>query len=194
MGVGLGWLGWRIDGLGNQLDVATLVVVGIGLGLVGVAWVLGCFGVARRALWTFAVAGVAATVAASLWTFEFALPASLGWNATTTHRARDALAAAARGPLGPTGQPLTPCRIVHRGAIGPLSSPYRVCAGPLTAHLYDVTYFTATRTMGLDFTNVTSGVLPDECARHLVGSWWAFVDKPTSPGDCPFGYRFEPGG
>lgn len=205
LGAVLGTVGWEMQDPGSQLLIEALVVAGIGLGICGLAWVVGCFTPARRGLWLFAVLGACASLAASIWTFEFALPASLAWDASATRAALSALVAAHRAPKGPDGEPVEPCVGVSAGGVGPLAAPYRVCPTLLTHGRYDVTFYAATAsggvalpTRGLAFTNLrpppASNPFPDECSRHLTGAWWAFEQTVDRPGTCPFGYQFHGGG
>jgi hypothetical protein len=205
LGAALGTVGWELQEPGGQLLIESLVVAGIGLGISGVAWVVACFVPARGGLWLFAVLGACASLLAAIWTFEFAMPASLSWDGSATQTALSALAAAHRAPKGPDGEPVDPCLSVSAAGVGPLSPPYRVCTTLSTSRRYVVTFFAETAsggvafpTRGLAFTNLlrppAGDPFPDECSRRLTGTWWAFEQTVGRSGTCPFGYQFHGGG
>ena len=130
-----------------------------------------------------------------------ALPVSVLLDPAANSQAQGALARAAalqdiHGDVVPA-----PCTDQRTGRIGPLEAPYRACTywSPLARYVtFDA--WGPGRSGGLAFIasvrpDVTT--LPDQCVRHLVGSWWMFgnpSDAGGDPGQCPIGYHFEGGG
>ena len=185
--VGLGWLGWVLPVPGGTLVVPTAVVAAVGTALAGACWL----GTGSRALGA-SVVGV--TAVAAVWTFAFALPATLAWDPGATSQARAALARLADGPRARDGVPLQPCATVAVGRVGPMSAPYRHCA--VSSPEGHFVLFTAVGRplQGLGYTDIGSATFPDECSRHLTGAWWMFTASHGGIGGCPIGYRFDGGG
>jgi hypothetical protein len=168
--------------------------MGIGAAISIVAWVFACFGLRRRSLSTFAVLVVTFTLVASVWTYEFALPASLAWDSGATRQAQETLLQLSHDPKGQDGVPSAPCTDVSSGSVGALIAPYRECAA-YTNEGHFVTYDSVKDPgRGLGYTDVGAATFPDECSRHLVGEWWMYVEDGSGMGTCPIGYHFQGGG
>ena len=201
IGVLLGMLGTARLTPGGSLMVPTAVVLGAGALIVLLAWVVASFAYRTRWLWAFALAVAASTVLAAAWTFLFALPVSLALDSAATNQAHAALArAAARQDAHGTAPPGM-CTVHDAGGLGPLAAPYHECTiwSPL-AHLVTFEAWGSGRSGGLAYiASVRPDVstLPDQCVRHLLGSWWMYGEPSNAngdPGQCPIGYRFEGGG
>jgi hypothetical protein len=182
---GLGYLGWILPGAGGSLAIPTLIVFGIGCS-VAVGWWI----VVRH--WAGVVSVIAITIATSLWTFAFSLPASLTWGSDATVRAQTALARLDSSPkVNGTVQPQ--CSDVETGSVGPIAAPYRQCA-VFTPAGHSVFFLAAGQTTrGLGYTDRASATFLDECIRHLVGGWWMFTADASGEGNCPIGYHFHGG-
>jgi hypothetical protein len=174
--------------------IPTLIVFGVGAVIAAGCWVLACFRPQSRSLWAFAIVVGTFAVAASSWTFEFSIPASLAWDSSATAKAQLTLSQLSHAPRGPLGAPTTPCTDVAFGDVGPLQAPYRECAVS-TNEGHFVTYDSLTTPgRGLGYTDAGAATFPDECSRHLVGEWWMFVEDRSGLGNCPIGYQFHGGG
>lgn len=195
--VGLGALGWILPGPGRSLVVPAVVVLGVGVALALASWAV------SRARWStgwpVAAAVTGAAVAATVWTFEFSLPASMAWDPGATRSAAAVLFDLNHGDLARTVPP-TPCRTVRTGSVGPLGAPYTACAvSTAEGHFVVYTALGSRPVRGLAYTDVGAATFPDGCTRHLAGRWWAFVGSTENEalgidGLCPFGYRFHGGG
>jgi hypothetical protein len=164
-GLLLGFLGWTLPTYGGSLVVPTMVVFGSGAVLVLVSWALASI---RRQLRPLRVSSVIVgvfTIAASIWTFGFSLPASLAWDRGATQAAQLMLAQVGKTATHGVA-PLQPCTDVTHGSIGSLQAPYSQCP---------------------EYTPEGHFVY-----RHLVGQWWMFVGDAAS-GSCPIGYQFHGG-
>jgi hypothetical protein len=189
----LGYLGWVLPSPGGSLLVPTAVVAAAGAAVAFVSWVVACFRPAWRNLWAFAVAVVACTALAAVWTFEFSLPVAMAWDTGATPSAQRTLLQAQHAPINAGGVPYLPCSTVETGSIGPLPAPYRVCAiSSPEGHFVIYTAVGTSPVRGVAYTDVGAATFPDECSRHLVGPWWMFVGGASGSG-CPFGYRFHGG-
>ena len=178
---GLGYLGWVLPSPGGSLALPTLIVFGIGFVVGIVCWIV----TGSRAT---AVIVAAVTLAASLWTFDFSLPASVSWDPSATSQAQSALARLAASPRGQYGVPLHPCTTKLAGSVGPINAPYRECAVS-TPEGQSVLFTVAGKTVrGLGYTDRAATSFPDECTRHLAGEWWMFT---STTGGCPIGYQFQ---
>jgi hypothetical protein len=199
VGVLLGWLGWALLVPGESLVIPSLLVLGTGAVVALSSGIFGMRRPLRRWIRVFAKATVACSIAAAIWTFQFALPSSIAWDSGVTARAQAVLAdlsVSARTHHGVA--PLEPCSIHRSGSVGPLNAPYKECAIWTTeGHFVTFTTLGPRTARGLGFTNAGAPTFPDECARHLVGQWWMFTEPPNSsvsPGGCPIGYHFQGGG
>jgi len=197
VGVGLGALGSTLVEPGKSLAVPTAIVATVGGGIAFVAWLVASFRARRQANWIFAVGTVTATVLACLWTFQFALPASLEWS-DATGQALGALIRVQHSPENFHGTvPPQPCVMHFTGSVGPLSAPYKECA-VWTPVGHGVTFVADNpdASGGLVYTDRPSAFFADQCERHLVGMWWMFAastDSNGDPGSCYFGYQFHGG-
>jgi len=186
----LGSLGWVLPRPGASLVVPTLVVLGIGcaLAIPGVIYWL----VSGRG--AIAIAIIATTLVASIWTFEFSLPAAVASDTSATAQAQAALVQLNSSPRGKYGIPLHPCSMKVVGSVGPIAAPYRQCAVS-TPEGHFVLYTSGTQTSrGLGYTDIGASTFPDACSRHLIGRWWMFTGPKNGEGACPIGYSFHGGG
>jgi hypothetical protein len=197
VGIGLGALGNTLVTPGHSLAVPTGIVAAIGGGLLLVAWVVCCFRARRQAGWIFAVGIAVVTVLACLWTFEFALPASIEWS-NATAQAQAALEAAQHAPAPVHGHVSRyPCSVHTTGSVGPLAAPYQRCTiwSP-EGHIVSFVASGPGGSGGLVYTDRPSVSFPDQCARHMVGKWWLvapLTDSNGDPGTCYFGYGYHGG-
>ena len=197
IGIGLGALGGMLVRPGQSLAVPTAIVAAVGGGIMLVAWVVASFRAGRQAGWIFAVGTAVVTALACLWTFEFALPASVEWS-NATAQAQAAFSRLQHSPENFHGNvPPQPCIVHATGSVGPLSAPYKECA-VWTPVGHAVTFIASNPNAsgGLVYTDRPSAFFADECERHLVGRWWMFApstDSNGDPGSCYFGYRFHGG-
>ena len=198
VGFGLGTLGTQLVTPGESLAVPTSIVAAAGGTLALIAWVVASFRAGRQAGWIFAVGTALVTVLACLWTFEFALPASIEWSSATAqaHATFSQLQHSPENVHGTVVPP--PCTLHTTGSVGPLSAPYKECAlwSPV-GHELIFTADPSNAPRGLAYTDRPSVFFADECVRHLVGMWWMFApstDSNGDPGSCFFGYRFHGGG
>jgi len=197
-GVGLGATGNVLVSPGRSLAVPTAIVAGIGAAIVLGSWVVASVRAGRQAGWIFAVGVGVVTVLASVWTFEFALPAAVEWSDATA-QAQSALSQVQHSPQNRHGTvPPHPCVLHANGSIGPLAAPYRECTiwTPI-GHMVSFVASGPGADGGLLYTDRPSASFADECARHLVGDWWMFASSTDSngdPGSCYLGYTFRGGG
>ena len=182
----LGSLGWILPTPGESLIAPTLIVFAIGCVVAIASWI-----VDRGRVMAIGVFGIA--VIASLWTFALSLPASLAWNSGATHQAQAALRGPGPTKVSPADESYLPCSVIRSGAVGPLGAPYQVCVTSFNK-VRIVRFVTLTRpSRGVAYTDVGASSFPDECARHLIGMWWMFVEDTSGIGNCPIGYQFEEG-
>jgi hypothetical protein len=192
VGVALGYLGWTLPSVGSSLLVPTVIVFGAGAVATTVSWIVAAFGRWRRQLRVFSVLVISFTVVASIWTFEFALPASLAWNPGATHTAQTVLLQLRDAPGFSHGvAPYPGCTEVTTGSIGPLEAPYSEC--PLWTNVGHSVSFRGDRG-GLTYTDSSATTFEDQCIRHLVGEWWMYTPESNGLGGCPFGYHFSGAG
>jgi hypothetical protein len=197
VGIGLGALGTVLVVSGESLLVPTAIVAAVGGGMALASWVMASFRSGRQAGWIFAVGVVAVTVLACVWTFEYALPAAIGWSDATA-QAQDVfsrLRLAAQDSHGTL--PPQPCTVHGSGSVGPLAAPYKECAvWTPVGHSVSFVPTSPSASGGLVYTDRPSAFFADECERHLIGNWWMFSSSTNSngdPGSCSFGYRFHGG-
>ena len=183
----LGYLGWILPRPGGSFVVPTLIVFGSGCAATIGYWIL----TGGRAV---AVALLTITVIASVWTLEFSMPASLAWDSGANAQAVSALEHVRSSPRGKYGVPLHPCSRYATGGVGRIDAPYGECA--VSTAEGNIETFTASDGSqgGLGYTDIGAAAFEDECARHLVGSWWTFTPQPDGTGGCPIGYRYSGGG
>lgn len=194
MGLVLGYLGWVLPTPGGSLVTPTLVVAGVGAALV-----IGGTAVAlaiphRLEAVTFAGVVLIFTLFASVWTYQYSLPAQMAWDSTATARAKAILFGMNHGNLNATVPP-RPCTEVTTGSIGPLQAPYEECATS-TAEGHFVTFYRdGDPEKGISYTDRATETLLDVCYKHLVGFWYMFtradLSDPESP--CGVGYDFNGG-
>lgn len=136
---------------------------------------------------------VGVTVAASVWTYQFSIPASVAWDGKAVPEAQLALAR-----VTALRDPLQYCSTIQQGSIGSIEAPYTECAtsnpGFQLVTFVPGSYSAGSKmSSGLAYTD-EKAPFPDECDRHLVGEWWMFAPVlPESPGECPIGYHFQEG-
>jgi hypothetical protein len=128
VGLALGYLGWVLPTPGDSFLVPTLVVAGVGVVLV---LVVGIFALHpfHQSLWVFCLTVLVFTIAASIWTYEFSVPASVAWDTNATHQAQLVLARVNAEPKTVNGVPSKACWTVWSGSIGSLRAPYSECGG-----------------------------------------------------------------
>ncbi len=182
----LGSLGWVLLDPGGSLAVPTLIVFGVGCAIAITYWIVTGSG-------STAVALAAVTLAASVWTFALAIPASVVLDPSADAQAHAAFAQLASSPKSRYGIPVHPCSTKVAGSVGPLDAPYRVCAVSSAEGHFVLFTAIGPPARGLGFTDVGAATFLDECARHLVGQWWMFTARSPGTGDCPFGYQFHGG-
>jgi hypothetical protein len=125
IGIGLGAQGSMLVTPGQSLAVPTAIVAAVGGGIMLVAWLVASFRAGRQAGWIFAVGAAVVTVLACLWTFEFALPASIEWSDATA-QAQAAFGRLQHSPENFHGTvPPQPCIVHATGSVGLLSAPYK---------------------------------------------------------------------
>jgi hypothetical protein len=170
----------------------TLIVAGLGavVAFVGFLFALHPH---LRSLRVFCVLVVGFTIAAAVWTYQFAIPASVAWDGNAVPQAQRALARA-----NAIGNPLQQCWTIREGSIGPIDAPYTECATS-DPGFHIVTFVSGPVETGPDvrgglaYTDRGAGSFADECSRHLIGQWWTFT-RDDGTGGCPVGYRFHGGG
>jgi hypothetical protein len=182
----LGYLGWVLPSAGGSLAFPTLIVFGIGCAVGFVYLII----TGSRAT---AVAFAAITVAASVWTFAYSLPASVAWDSTATSQAQAALLRLTSSPRSQYGIPLHPCSTKYAGSVGPINAPYRECAVSTPEGHFVIFTFAGQNGRGLAYTDRGAATFLDECSRHLTGKWWMFTKSTSGTGDCPIGYQFHGG-
>jgi hypothetical protein len=197
VGIALRALGTELVTPGHSLAVPTAIVAAVGGGIVLVSWVVASFRATRQAGWILAVGSGVVTVLACLWTFEFAIPAAIEWS-NATAQAQGVLSRLQHSPQNFHGTvPPQPCTVHATGSVGPLGAPYRECAvWTPVGHAVTFTAAGPNASGGLVYTDRPSAFFADECARHLVGSWWMVApstDSDGDPGSCYIGYRFHGG-
>jgi hypothetical protein len=167
-------------------------VLGSGAAVGAVSWIVARFRPWYHALWVFSVLVMALTVMASIWTFEFALPASMAWSPGATHAAETVLLQLRDAPGFSHGvAPPRGCSEVLSGSIGLLQAPYSECA-VWTNEGHFVTFGGSHG--GLTYTDDAATTFEDQCYRHLVGDWWMYAPESNDLGGCPFGYSFSGAG
>lgn len=124
-------------------------------------------------------------VASLLWTYFGVLPVSVAFDSSGAKIARLEVARGAQG-----------CQLIEQGSVGLLRAPYKICTDVIpgasrvefaTPDLYRGYAYVTGRYGGSWF--------PDQCARHVVGNWWAFFnDAASTVNGCPFGYSAHGGG
>lgn len=196
MGIALGCLGLVLPVPGGSLIGPTAAVAGIGVTTASVgAIVLIRRGATGQSV-LFAVLVLLLAGLASLWTFQFSLPAQMARDTSALSRAQQAIRQVQHGRVAAHGVPLHPCQVVRTGSIGPLVAPYRQCATSYRGASFVVYSPVGTRVRGVAYSTIGTAIFEDQCYRHLVGDWWVFNDgNPSNPGDpCAFGYTFHGGG
>jgi len=129
-----------------------------------------------------------------LWTYFGVLPASVGFDSAGASVARHEVAQAAQGV--DQRHSYARCRLVKKGSIGMLKTPFKICTY-VTTRSSMVEFATIDLNRGYAYVSgaIGEGWFSDECARHLTGHWWAFASDQQAPiTGCPFGYTFRPGG
>ena len=149
---------------------------GLALGLGGGWWWLSG-DEARQIRIRYAATIVLCALFATVWTFDFALPAAMAADTQATHQALAAISARSTKDCMKA--------VITSGSIGPLHAPYERCvlssaAGPT------VLYLTQSAASGVAFDPGVETLLGATCVRHLTGRWWQWT---TFTGTCPFGYQ-----
>jgi hypothetical protein len=176
LGVFEGFIGFVCVAPGSSLVTTCAVVTAIGLIGLGLGWVTLWRKGHRSAFRVFALGTVALSTVAVWWTWAFALPAALQWDASATPRAQAAL----RG----IGSDKSICTDVRSGSIGPLPAPYQRCAisGP-PGSTVQYSVLSGEQPLspyrGLIYSDAPASTFSDECTRHLVGEWYAFSSDPA---------------
>jgi hypothetical protein len=193
VGIALGYLGWALPVPGGSILIPTLIVLGVGLSLSVLIFVFALHP-NRSYLWIAFVLVSVFTVAASFWTYEFSIPASVAWDLGATRQAESALLRVTTAPKNGNGVPLQHCWTIRSGSVGSIIAPFVECA--ISTFVARDVFFSAKVNSkgGLTYTNRAGATFEDECARHLVGKWWMYSTKTDGMGSCPFGYQFHGGG
>jgi hypothetical protein len=191
VGLVLGYLGWVLPTPGGSFLIPTLIVAGAGI-LVLLVGGLFALHLNHQSLWVFCVTVLVLTIAASIWTFAFSMPASVAWDANATHEAQVVLARVNAEPKTSAGIPIKACWTVRQGSIGSLRAPYSEC-GVSTREGHYVTFGSIGYNGGLGYTDRGAATFPDACSRHLTGEWWVYRSETNGEGGCPVGYRFQGG-
>jgi hypothetical protein len=139
---------------------------------------------------TFAIVAGLITVAATVWTIELGMPASLEWSSGATTQAESVLARVSRSPQVSAGVPRKPCLYFDSGQVGPVHAPYTACA-VLTSDGGFVTFVSQGASGGIEYIKAGTPGFEDQCYRRLVGDWYSFGAEPGALGECPFGYRYS---
>lgn len=191
VGLVLAYLGWILPIPGGSFLIPTLIVAGAG---VLVTLVGGVFALHsnHHSLRVFCITVLVLTIAASIWTYAFSMPASVAWDSNATHEARIVLARVDAEPKTNTGIPIKACWTVRQGSIGSLRAPYSEC-GVSTREGHFVTFSPIGYNGGLSYTDRGAATFPDACSRHLTGEWWVYRSETNGEGGCPVGYRFQGG-
>ena len=137
--------------------VPTLIVFGIGC-VAGIAcWII-------AGSWVTAVAVVGVTVLASVWTFSFSLPASVGWT-PTPHRRRRQPSSSSLPPLGTNmAFPSDHVRRGPLGVVGPIGAPYWQCSVSTPEGHFVIFTAGGLTGRGLGYTDVGAATFPDQCS------------------------------
>ena len=128
---------------------------------------------------------VGLVVVSMLWTYFGVLPASVNFDSAAATVARHEVAQRTSG-----------CRLVHKGSVGLLGAPYTICTNTAAGGSM-VMFATPDLHRGYAYVSGRSSLnwFPDQCVRHLIGSWWAFYNVPaTTISGCPLGYSPHGGG
>jgi hypothetical protein len=193
VGLGLGYLGWALPVPGGSILVPTLVVAGIG-SLIACIGAIFALHPNHRSLRVFCFMVVGFTISASVWTYMFAVPASVAWDGNAVPQAQRALAR-----VNAIGDPVRHCWAVQDGSVGSIEGPYTECATSNPDEAV-VTFASGSDVTGSDFrgglayTDRGAATFAGECSRHLVGQWWMFTRDSDGMGSCPVGYQFHGGG
>jgi hypothetical protein len=181
----LGLLGWQLPSPGGSVVVPTLIVFAIGSTSALIWWIV-------LGNWRMVTAAMAITVVASIWTFQFAVPASVTWLSGATQSASAAIARLSVSRAGDSTVGPEQCSLVQTGSIGPLRAPYRQCTASTPAGSF-VTYDAVVggSHQGIGYTDAGAQTFPDACVRHLTGRWWAFAFTADGTGACRIGYTFQ---
>ena len=175
VGLGDSYLGYVIESPGTSLAGHCLLVAVVAAIVAAAGW-----WVSRKRYRLFASVFVGAMAMIGIlvvwWTWAFAMPAAMTWDTQATPRAVASL----------TGiwTDKSVCSNVESGSVGPLSAPYRQCSinGPpgSTVYYYAMSGSTlADPYRGSVFSYAPTNTFNDECARHLVGHWYAFTGDPS---------------
>jgi hypothetical protein len=133
----------------------------------------------------YALAFLGLGVASLLWTYFGVLPVSVAFDSTGASVARHEIARGAQG-----------CQLIEQGSVGLLRAPYKICSD-LIPGASRIEFATPDLFRGYAYVTGPSDVnwFPDQCARRLIGNWWAFFNEAASTvNGCPIGYSFHGGG
>jgi len=190
----LGYLGWVLPSPGESLVTPTLIVAGTGLGISVCGALFAFLPPHRLEAVTWAGVVLTFTLLASVWTYQFSLPAHVAWDSSSTARAKAILFRLNQGNLNVTVPP-QPCITFTKGSIGPLDAPYRACATSTSEGHFVMFTTGGVRSRGITYTDLGAETFLDECFKHLDGSWYMFtsgdLSNPANP--CPIGYEFQGG-
>jgi hypothetical protein len=189
-GVSLAYPAIVVLAIGSAVAVGSLLLMDRRPRLVTADEILRRVGRHRGAVKAFAVVTGLITLAATLWTVEFGLPASLAWNSDATNQAQRVLAHVDHSTDVTEGIPRRPCLEFNSGSVGPVRAPYTACAVSMGQGSF-VTFVSQGASGGIAYTEAGPPAFEDQCYRHLVGDWYSFGAVRGSPGDCPFGYRYS---
>jgi hypothetical protein len=177
VGLGEAAVGFLLSAPGGSVLTPSLAVLGLALLALGGGWWWLSGDEARQIRIRYAATIVLCALFATVWTFDFALPAAMAADTQATHQALAAISARSTKDCMKA--------VITSGSIGPLHAPYERCvlssaAGPT------VLYLTQSAASGVAFDPGVETLLGATCVRHLTGRWWQWT---TFTGTCPFGYQ-----
>ena len=180
-----GVVAWHLVNPGQTL-LGPLLMVAMILTVPAIGWCFFLRSVPTTKRRQVLLASVAILLALPLlWTYFGVLPASVGLDRTAATFAQREISGSAGG-----------CQVVASGSIGLLRAPYKVCEINESASSL-VIFSTLDDYRGYAYVERHQEMnwFPDECARHLVGHWWAYFSNPVAVvSGCPFGYSAHGGG
>jgi hypothetical protein len=173
LAAGNAYLGWQFAKPGQDLWYPAALVAAVAMGIIIVGAVVLFWLHAPRTTLIFAALTVVLAIPSAWCAMEYSLPDRMAWDTAATRQAALLLQ-------------MPPTDVCSEGAIkpkdiGPLSGVDFRCVYTQQSEVY---YRNGPQTGIVYHAGGSLPSLPDDCARHLVGAWWAFTG-PT----CPSGYQ-----